>query len=106
MKYANYDQETGVVQGYYTDDIHSSIPEPNVPLTEEEWQSLLNRHVKYINGTFEDIPQAELSYIDKRRAEYPDFRDYLDGIVKGDQSQINDYIAKCQAVKAKYPKDA
>lgn len=39
-----------------------------------------------------------------RATEYPDFRDYLDGIVKGDQAQIDKYIADCQAVKAKYPK--
>jgi hypothetical protein len=39
-----------------------------------------------------------------RAAEYPDFRDYLDGIVKGDQDQIDKYISDCLAVKEKYPK--
>jgi len=40
-----------------------------------------------------------------RAKEYPDFKDYLDGIVKGDQQQIDKYIADCLAVKAKYPKE-
>jgi len=40
----------------------------------------------------------------QRSLEYPDFKEYLDGIVKGDQEQIQDYIDKCLAVKAKYPK--
>jgi hypothetical protein len=44
------------------------------------------------------------AYIAKRQAEYPPFTDYLDGIAKGDQAQINKYIADCNAVKAKYPK--
>ena len=44
------------------------------------------------------------AYIDKRASEYPPITDYLDGIVKGDQAQINKYIADCLAVKAKYPK--
>ena len=44
------------------------------------------------------------AYIEKRQAEYPSFIDYLDGVVKGDQAQIDKYIADCQAVKAKYPK--
>jgi len=44
------------------------------------------------------------AYKAKRAAEYPDFRDYLDGIVKGDQTQIAAYVAACQAVKTKYPK--
>jgi len=39
-----------------------------------------------------------------RLPEYPDFKEYLDGIVKGDQEQIQAYIDKCLAVKAKYPK--
>jgi hypothetical protein len=46
------------------------------------------------------------AYIAKRQAEYPPITDYLDGIAKGDQAQIDKYIADCQAVKAKYPKGA
>ena len=44
------------------------------------------------------------AYIAKRQAEYPSFIDYLDGVVKGNQAQIDAYIAACQAVKTKYPK--
>ena len=44
------------------------------------------------------------AYKAKRVAEYPPVTDYLDGVVKGDQAQIDKYIADCQAVKAKYPK--
>lgn len=39
-----------------------------------------------------------------RASEYPDFREYLDGIVKGDQDQVQAYIDACLAVKEKYPK--
>ena len=51
--------------------------------------------------------QAEydlLAYQRNRSLEYPDFLDYIDGIVKGDQEQVDAYIAACLAVKAKYPK--
>lgn len=48
--------------------------------------------------------QATLTYAQKRVAEYPPITDYIDGVVKGDQAQIDAYIAACQAVKAKYPK--
>ena len=44
------------------------------------------------------------AYKEKRKAEYPPIVDYLDGIVKGNQSQIDKYIADCLAVKQKYPK--
>ena len=40
-----------------------------------------------------------------RAKEYPDFREYLDGIVKGDNVQVQKYINDCLAVKAKYPKE-
>jgi len=44
------------------------------------------------------------AYIEKRQREYPPITDYLDGLVKGNQEQIDKYIADCQAVKTKYPK--
>lgn len=47
---------------------------------------------------------TEMTYVDKRKAEYPPMADYLDGIVKGDTARVQDYINKCLAVKAKYPK--
>jgi hypothetical protein len=44
------------------------------------------------------------AYIAKRASEYPNVTEYLDGIVKGDQAQIDKYIADCLAVKARNPK--
>lgn len=46
----------------------------------------------------------EISYIPKRKAEYPPIEDYLDAIVKGDETQKQKYINDCLAVKEKYPK--
>ena len=67
------------------------LPAGSVQITDEEAEALR--------------PQpAELTYAQKRAAEYPSMTDYLDGVVKGDQAQIDKYIADCQAVKAKYPK--
>jgi hypothetical protein len=40
-----------------------------------------------------------------RANEYPDLKEYLDGIVKGDDAQIQKYINDCLSVKAKYPKN-
>lgn len=39
-----------------------------------------------------------------RAQEYPPIEDYIDGVVKGDQAQIDAYITACIAVKNKYPK--
>jgi Fic family protein len=47
---------------------------------------------------------ASITYVQKRIAEYPPITEYIDGVVKGDQAQIDKYIADCLAVKAKYPK--
>jgi hypothetical protein len=64
------------------------------------------------DATQEEIKQIELQrlsndddgYAKKRASEYPPATDYLDGIVKGDQAQVQAYIDACLAVKAKYPK--
>jgi hypothetical protein len=49
-------------------------------------------------------PSKSLTWSDFRSFEYPPFTNYLDAIVKGDQAQVDKYIADCLAVKAKYPK--
>jgi hypothetical protein len=59
--------------------------------------------VSYDLSTVEALVAAN-AYKEQRAAEYPPITDYLDGVVKGDQAQIDAYIAACQAVKAKYPK--
>ena len=74
--------------------------------------------ITWLNGTTpiakQDIlnKQAELKaeydskeYQRQRAKEYPDLKEYLDGIVKGDDAQIQKYINDCLAVKAKYPKN-
>lgn len=61
--------------------------------TDQELLSLFNEFKSY---------RAE--YAVNRRKEYPPITEYLDGIVKGDQAQIQAYIDKCLAVKEKYPK--
>lgn len=63
------------------------------------------QEVTYDNNAVEALVASE-AYKALRAQEYPDFRDYLDGIVKGDQAQIQAYIDACNAVKAKYPKGA
>ena len=50
------------------------------------------------------LEPAPLTYVEQRALAYPPITDYLDGIVKGDQVQIDTYIASCLAVKAEYPK--
>jgi len=63
------------------------------------------QEVAYDNSAVEALMASE-AYKALRAQEYPSFIDYLDGIVKGDQEQIQAYIDACQAVKAKYPKGA
>ena len=59
--------------------------------------------VEYDNDAVEALIASE-AYKEIRAKEYPDFKDYLDGIVKNDQAQIQAYIDACLAVKNKYPK--
>jgi hypothetical protein len=59
--------------------------------------------VAYDQATVQAYVDAH-AYIAKRASEYPPITDYIDGVVKGDQAQIDKYIADCLAVKAKYKK--
>ncbi len=51
------------------------------------------------------IELAKTQYQRDRKAEYPPMENYLDGIVKGDQAQIDKYISDCLAIKGKFPKE-
>jgi hypothetical protein len=87
---------------------HSAIYKlyPNVTLIrgDEAFDKDSNK-VTYDNNAVEALMAAE-AYKEKRAKEYPSFIEYLDGVVKGDQAQIQAYIDACQAVKNKYPKGA
>ena len=61
------------------------------------------QEVTYDNNAVEALVASE-AYKAKRAAEYPPYTDYLDGIVKGDNAQVQAYIDACKAVKNKYPK--
>lgn len=65
------------------------------PPTEEE----LIAEAQRIQNEFENNEYRRL-----REKEYPDFREYLDGIVKGDTEQMQAYVDACLAIKEKYPK--
>ena len=43
-------------------------------------------------------------YQRQRAVEYPPITDYIDGVVKGEQAQVQAYIDACLAIKTKYPK--
>jgi hypothetical protein len=63
------------------------------------------QEVTYDNNVVDALVASE-AYKAKRAAEYPPYTDYLDGIVKGDNAQVQAYIDACNAVKNKYPKGA
>lgn len=75
-------------------------------------QKLVEKTPQLINGEWtqvwevvnKDYDELLQTVLDLRANEYPPMADYLDGIVKGDQAQVDKYIADCLAVKAKYPK--
>ena len=77
----------------------------NPPTTEQEYNSVdwFGDWQKPAWGELQ-VKINELSVQVKRASEYPNITDYIDGVVKGDQVQIDKYIADCLAVKAKYPK--
>lgn len=62
-------------------------------------QSLVDAEITRLQAEYDSQEYAR-----NRAKEYPAMEDYLDGVVKGDQAQIDKYIADCLAVKEKYPK--
>ncbi len=73
-------------------------------ITGETTETLVSQEMLDAAKAANEARIASMPYREKRLAEYPPAADYLDGIVKGDQDQIDAYIEACLAVKEKYPK--
>jgi hypothetical protein len=71
---------------------------PFTPEEEAEWDAM------EAESAAERAALIRVKYQRDRAAEYPPMADYIDGVVKGDQAQVQAYIDACLAVKAKYPK--
>ena len=92
------------------DAILSLVPNAEVALT--------GNHVTWIKPLTSPVSDEEIveelarllseyqrkDYIRKRVNEYPPITDYIDGVVKGDQAQVDRYVAECLLIKAKHPK--
>ena len=53
MKYANIENGTNKLLGWYDKEIHLEIPTPNIEVTDEVWQEALNINANYYeNGKF------------------------------------------------------
>lgn len=51
--YANIENGTNKLLGWYSDEIHSEIPTPNIEVSEEVWQEAININANcYENGEF------------------------------------------------------
>jgi hypothetical protein len=99
--------------GFFTPEIHGeNMPPDAVEITQEEYESVMTKQAngyRIVGGddgkpTAVEVPTAQPTYAQLRARAYPDYREYLDGIVKGDQAQVQAYIDSCLAVKEKYPK--
>jgi len=78
-----------------------ATPEGNIPFTAEEETA---RDAEEAQWAAKQAELARTKYQRDRAAEYPSITDYIDGVVKGDQAQVQAYIDACLAVKAEYPK--
>jgi hypothetical protein len=74
--------------------LQSSIPNGYDFIFRQEWGLIIT----------EEIIHRVIATL--RAEAYPPIADYVDAKVKNDSAQEADYIAKCQEVKAKYPKFA
>jgi hypothetical protein len=80
---------------------HHMTTDGPVPFTPEEEAQ---RDAEEAAFAAEQAEKQATEYQRLRAAEYPPMADYIDGIVKNDQAQVQAYIDACLEVKAKYPK--
>ena len=67
----------------------------------KEWKYIEFIPLDKNKNVFEDV----LTYSDVRKLEYPEMVEYIDGIVKNNELQVQEYIDKCIEVKNKWSKE-
>ena len=91
-----YKSDTNEVFAYEEDGSQDHLIGNKIAITQAEADAIIQE---------KDLDRFNtLTYAEKRIREYPPYTDYIDGIVKGDNAQVQAYIDACLAVKAKYPK--
>lgn len=78
--------EKGEYDGFYVEEIHKNIPQPNIELSEEEWQQALSKNYKVIDGkhTFSPFVQNEKELMESIRTT----RNHL--LTDSDWTQVGD----------------
>jgi len=64
MKYAHYNETDGKLLGWYDSEIHTTIPTPNIEISETDWQVAVDNGYNYV-----DVATGTLSLKDFRTAE-------------------------------------
>lgn len=91
-----FKDSNNTVFAYAEDGSQDSLIGNKTPISQEQADALIaQKNTDKFNS---------LTYSEKRALSYPSIHDYVDGIVKNDQAQIDTYVAECLAVKEKYPK--
>ena len=100
--YLAIDDSTNIaVSGLWNKD--SLIPDGHTLIMCGDSENL--EHRGRIGDLWNGTVWVDNNYKENRKAGYPPMENYLDGIVKGDQAQIDKYISDCLAVKERFPKE-
>ena len=59
MKYAHYDKKEKTLLGYYDDEIHDTIPTPNIEISDEDWLRALNENANSIDTKNKKLVRIE-----------------------------------------------
>ena len=110
MKYAHIIDTK--IQGWYSDDIHSEIPTPNIEVSEEVWQEAININANcYEDGKFivkdfrtdEEIEIQRIQAIKSKASElitlkYPDYKQL--NIIRVGGSELDAMTAYIDGIRA------
>lgn len=70
MKYAHYDEKEKTLLGYYDDEIHDTIPTPNIEISDEDWLRALNENANSVDVKNQKLARIEVEQeIDEKARE-------------------------------------
>jgi len=65
MKYAHYNVTDGKLIGWYDSEIHTTIPTPNIEVSEVDWQVAIDNNYNYVDVTNNTLSKKDFRTVDE-----------------------------------------
>jgi len=90
MKYVHYDKNTGKILGFFDNEIHPAIPEPNFEISVEQWEEALEKGYNCVDANNKTLFYKDFRTLDEQKSS---LYDAIQSLADTKTKELKNYIA-------------